>query len=494
MSNFNRASKRNEIFASNNKIVEIALSLRIEKATQYMSMTDSNTGSMPRGCRIIEFPERADDRGSLSFAEGAHHIPFQIERVFWIYGVPDGKTRGGHSHSESAEVVIPVTGAFTMMVDDGNTRISVRLDSPRKGILIPPGVWCDLRDFAPGTVCVVFASHPYNAAGYINDYSQYLTEQLTVVRYDPTHRQEWDDFARASKNGTFLLQRDYMDYHSDRFQDCSLMFYRHGKLLAMLPANFREQEGTVQSHGGLTYGGLIVGPGMIAVDALEVFSCAIDWMKRTLGAHRWIYKPIPYIYSKLPAEEDLYALFRSGGKLHERGVSSVIDLQNRQPMRQSRKSGCIKAQKAGMTVETGNMEDDLKRFWNILDGILMEKHGKHPVHSVAELRLLAGRFPQNIVLHTVRDSQGEIQAGALIYDTGQVVHTQYLASSDIGKANGALDMLLHKLITREYADRKYFDFGVSTENGGSYLNEGLIFQKEGFGARSVVYDTYEMLF
>ncbi len=123
-------------------------------------MSDNNAIQLPRGCRIIEFPESADDRGALSFAEGAHQIPFQIERVFWIYGVPQGKTRGGHSHSESAEVVVPVNGAFSMLVDDGTHKAEVRMDSPRKGILIPPGVWCDLRDFAPGTVCVVFASPP----------------------------------------------------------------------------------------------------------------------------------------------------------------------------------------------------------------------------------------------------------------------------------------------------------------------------------------------
>lgn len=456
-------------------------------------MTQEMTENLPRGCRIIELPGATDDRGSLSFAEGAHHIPFQIERVFWIYGVPEGKTRGDHSHNESAEVVIPVHGGFSMMISDGNLTRTVRMEKPNQGILIPPGVWCTLKDFAPDTVCVVFASHPYNASGYINDYSEYLSEQLAVVRYDESRKDEWNAFVRTSKNGTFLLDRNYMDYHSDRFTDCSLMFYRHDRLLAMLPANWCAQEGTVQSHGGLTYGGLVVSDSMIAVDALEVFSCAIDWMKRILGAHRWLYKPIPYIYSKLPAEEDLYALFRSGGVLRQRGVSSVIDLNNRISMRQSRKSGCVKAHKAGLKVSEGNMKEDLQDFWGILNGILQDKHGKSPVHSVAELQLLYSRFPDNIRLHVVRDGD-DVVAGALVYDMGQVVHTQYLASSDFGKKNGALDMLLHELISVTYADRTYFDFGISTENGGSYLNEGLIFQKEGFGARSVVYDTYEMLF
>lgn len=456
-------------------------------------MTPDSMQQLPRGCRIIEFPERTDERGSLSFAESMHHIPFQVERAFWVYGVPEGRTRGGHSHSETAEVVIPVTGSFNMMVDDGTRKATVLMDSPTKGILIPPGVWCELRDFSPGTVCVVFASHPYNASGYIHDYSQYLNEQLSVIRYDSSRRDEWNAFLKTSKNGTFLLDRGYMDYHSDRFTDSSLMFYKHGRLLAMLPANWCKDEGTVQSHGGLTYGGLIVQDSMIAVDALEVFSCAIDWMKHTLGAHRWLYKPIPYIYSRQPAEEDLYALFRSGGVLKQRGVSSVIDLKKPLPMRQSRKSGCVKALKTGLRSDAGNMQEDLQAFWDILAGILQEKHGRKPVHSVDELRLLHSRFPDSIRLHVVRDGD-RVVAGALVYDMGQVVHTQYLASSDYGKKNGALDMLLHELITVTYADRKYFDFGISTENGGSYLNEGLIFQKEGFGARSVVYDTYEMTF
>ena len=179
----------------------------------------------------------------------------------------------------------------------------------------------------------------------------------------------------------------------------------------------------MQSHGGLTYGGLIVSPSMVAINVLEVFSCAIDWMKRELGAHRWFYKPIPYIYSSIPAEEDLYALFRSGAVLKERGISSVIDCSNRLPMRQSRKSGCVKATKSGLRIEQGNMTSHLEAFWNILAGILNEKHGKNPVHTVSELQLLHSRFPENIKLFVALKEES-VEAGALIYDTGKVVHTQ----------------------------------------------------------------------
>ncbi len=141
----------------------------------------------------------------------------------------------------------------------------------------------------------------------------------------------------------------------------------------------------------------------------------------------------------------------------------------------------------------GDNAAELQAFWDILAGILMDKHKKKPVHTVRELQLLQSRFPDKIKLHVVRDGS-EVVAGIMVYDMGHVVHAQYIASSEKGKKSGALDLLIHNLITEVYADRTYFDFGVSTENGGGYLNEGLIFQKEGFGARSVVYDTYEMLF
>lgn len=457
-------------------------------------MAESDNITMPRGCRIIDLPESVDERGSLSFAEGQQHIPFQIERVFWIYGVPEGKTRGDHSHNESAEVVIPVNGSFSMFVSDGERELTVLMDSPHKGILIPPGVWCELRDFAPGTVCVVLASHPYNSEGYTNDFTQYKSELVTATRYDASMKEEWNSFVKTSKNGTFLIDRNFMDYHSDRFTDCSLMFHKKGELIAMLPANWLESEGTVQSHGGLTYGGLILSPHITAVEALEVFSCAIDWMKTSLGAHRWIYKPIPYIYCKLPAEEDLYALFRSGGRIQARAVSSVIDSTSRLPMRKLRRRGQAKALKLSLEVIETDADAHWTAFWQILSDVLMKRHGKLPVHTLDEIRLLKGRFPQQIRLFTVLDASKEVVAGTLVFDTGQVAHAQYIAASESGKKDGALDLLFSYLIEEEFAERPFFDFGISTEQGGSHLNEGLIFQKEGFGARSVVYDTYEMTF
>ncbi|MDY5631838.1 MAG: FdtA/QdtA family cupin domain-containing protein [Bacteroidaceae bacterium] len=133
--------------------------------------------NLPGGSRLIDIPIVSDSRGSLCFATNASEIPFPIQRVFWIYDVPTGEQRGGHSHRTCAEVVVAVKGRFTMTVDDGCSRCSVVLDSPSKGILIPAGLWCELSDFAPGTVVLVMASQAYDATGYINDYTLYKKER-----------------------------------------------------------------------------------------------------------------------------------------------------------------------------------------------------------------------------------------------------------------------------------------------------------------------------
>ncbi|MBQ0021510.1 MAG: FdtA/QdtA family cupin domain-containing protein [Bacteroidales bacterium] len=129
---------------------------------------------MPKGVRLIEIPDVTDQRGSLCFMEGDNHIPFRIERVFFLYNIPEGAQRGDHSHSTCAEVVFAVHGAFTMKVDDGERSISIRIDRPNVGILIPAGIWCQLLNFEQDTVCAVVASERFDATGYTYSYDEYI--------------------------------------------------------------------------------------------------------------------------------------------------------------------------------------------------------------------------------------------------------------------------------------------------------------------------------
>lgn len=130
--------------------------------------------NLPFMYKFVEIPKVVDERGCLCFTENKH-LPFEIKRVFWIYGVAEGKTRGGHAHKTCAEIVFPVKGSFEMFVDDGHESNIYLMDSPCKGIYIAPNVWCHLRNFSHDAVCVVLASQEYDAEGYINDYDTFKT-------------------------------------------------------------------------------------------------------------------------------------------------------------------------------------------------------------------------------------------------------------------------------------------------------------------------------
>lgn len=119
--------------------------------------------------RMVDVPCVIDERGALCFVESASFV-FDVKRVFWIYGVKEGQTRGSHAHMSCAEVVFPVSGSFDIEVDDGKVAETIHMDCPNRGILIPPKVWCNLKNFSKDAVCVVLASHEYDASGYIHDY------------------------------------------------------------------------------------------------------------------------------------------------------------------------------------------------------------------------------------------------------------------------------------------------------------------------------------
>lgn len=315
---------------------------------------------------------------------------------------------------------------------------------------------------------------------------------LKVSRYTTADATEWNAFVSKAKNATFLLKRGYMDYHSDRFTDCSLMVYTKKdngmmpSLVALLPATIHGDE--LRSHGGLTYGGLIMGNDMTAELCIDVLTAINDFLRNECGVKRIVYKPTPWIYHSMPAEEDLYAIFRvCNAHIAARDISSTIRLDNRPRFSKLRHRCVNKARRSGIAVaET----DDIPSFWNILDDNLEAKYGVRPVHTIDELRLLQSRFPENIRLFMAYEGNTPL-GGTLVFECGETVHTQYISASKRGKEMGALDLVFDYLINERYADRHYFDFGKSTEQLGRYLNCNLIHQKEGFGGRGVCYDTYE---
>ena len=308
---------------------------------------------------------------------------------------------------------------------------------------------------------------------------------MKVRRYTPADRCRWNDFLKNSKNGHFFFDRDFLSYHEGRFEDFSLLFFdEKERLIALLPANIEGDR--LYSHQGLTYGGLIVNDNMKMATMLQIFERLGSYLQEQ-GIARLLYKAVPHFHHIRPAEEDRYALWRVGATLTQREAGAVIDLSRPLKYSNGRKWSLKKAATQAFRIEESS---DFGRFWELLHQILKQQHGAAPVHSLDEIRLLRERFPGHIRLFHLLE-EDRLLAGAVCFDNPTVRHLQYVANSNEGRKRGALDLLIDPLIRESIGKRRYFDFGTSNREGGRVLNEGLIDQKERFGARVVVNDRYE---
>jgi len=310
-------------------------------------------------------------------------------------------------------------------------------------------------------------------------------QTINLTQYSPEYKTQWDNFVSTSKNGVFLLYRDYMEYHSDRFRDHSLLFFKNGKLIGLMPANINND--ILNSHEGLTFGGVISDNEMKTSIMIEIFDKIVNHCKEE-GFTELLYKTIPYIYHQIPAEEDLYALFRHNARLIGRNIISSIQMPLNVTYTKERKRTIKKAKSNNIVVK---QSFDFKAFMKIEEEVLLERHGVRPVHRVSEIIRLAERFPDNIKLFA-SFKEDSMLAGSIVFESNNVAHAQYAADSNEGWALGALDLVFDYLITEYYKNKKFFDFGSSNENLGQVLNCGLLRHKEGFGARAVMQDFYRL--
>ncbi|MFD2826625.1 GNAT family N-acetyltransferase [Leeuwenhoekiella polynyae] len=318
--------------------------------------------------------------------------------------------------------------------------------------------------------------------------------KLTVKTYTPNYKSRWDRFVaslngtyKGSKNTSFLFQRDFMEYHKDRFKDYSLLVFKGERVVAVLPAN--KVEDTIYSHQGLTYGGLILEAEIRLKEALEIFEAVLSFLSQSEIKNLEI-KVLPQFYQELPGDELDYLLFLIKAKLVKVETAAVIEYRNRIPLNSSRKSAANQAQKAGLQIV---QTIDFEPFWKqVLEPNLHARHSAKPTHSLEEITLLAKRFKYNIKQFNVVDDLGSLLAGATIFETQTVAHVQYISANPQGRKQGALDLLFQYLIEKKYTDKWYFDFGTSNEQAGLKLNNGLQFWKETFGARTRVQRTFSV--
>lgn len=314
-----------------------------------------------------------------------------------------------------------------------------------------------------------------------------LTAEYRFAPYTPTAAPLWDAFVDAGRNATFLHRRAYMDYHADRFRDCSLLAYRRDRLCALLPATLLAN-GVFSSHAGLTYGGWLLPPAHFdGAMLLEMMTAWVQWCRRA-GITSIDYKPIPDIYARVPSQEDRYALWRLGFTQSSVNLSSAIDLRGEWKFDMSKRQQLRRALRSAPQIQE---TEDFAPFWALLCTCLEQRHQAAPVHSLAEISRLHAAFPRNIRLFTL-SLDDEIQAGVCIYDTGLVAHSQYAATTLRARRDGFLTLLYHHLLTEVFPSRRYFDFGTSNEEGGRVLNDGLLSQKYALGGTGVIYPRYTL--
>ncbi|MEZ2311134.1 GNAT family N-acetyltransferase [Paraburkholderia sp. RCC_158] len=310
--------------------------------------------------------------------------------------------------------------------------------------------------------------------------------------FSPDDAMCWDDFCDRSPAATFLHSRQFLSYHGDKFLDQSIVLEDGGSWLGVVPAARHPTEHhIVLSHPGITYGGVLHNGRLYGSGMLLAFEAAAA-LWRTVGLKRLQYKPVPHIYQSAPAQDDLYALFRKGAVRYRCDLSSCIDLRHRLPVAKRRLRAQKKAEQADVSVTAGH--EHLNAVWRVLEENLLRKHGTKPVHTVDDMRALVARFPDKI--HVIAATiAGKVESGIVIFLSNAVAHAQYIASSEQGYKVNALDLIFEVAIERyRSAGKRYFDFGVSTEDQGYKLNDGLNRFKNEFGAGGVAYEFYEWNF
>lgn len=267
-----------------------------------------------------------------------------------------------------------------------------------------------------------------------------------------------------------------MDYHSDRFTDASCMVFDEETLVAVFPANKKEQ--TVYSHQGLTYGGVILNERKNVKKLIEYFHSVFAFYANA-GATDVVYKPVPNYLSKTVNDLEHFVLNMVKAEVTKVDTAFVIDYRNEIKFQERRRRSVKKGEKAATEIKTDN---DFAAYWNsILIPNLRDKFGTAPVHSLEEIQLLHSRFPEHIKQANAYINN-EIVAGVTLFEFNNCMHCQYISSNDFGRDSGAIDLLFNNLIHLYQPTKTYFGLGTANNNGND-INIGLCEWKEGWGAK-----------
>jgi len=311
--------------------------------------------------------------------------------------------------------------------------------------------------------------------------------KFTVKKYDQNDYKIWNDFIAQAKNATFLFHRDFMEYHKERFEDFSLLVYQDEKLISILPAN--KVANTIYSHQGLTYGGL-VSIAKVKGEKVEAVLDAILYFLKENSFETFYYKPIPNFYFPEGNNEIDFFLFKRGAVLDRKEMNLAVNLELPLQISKSKLKHFRRIEDLDLDIME---EEDFNPFWEkILEPRLLEKFNVKPVHTKEEISLLKQNFPENIRQYSVYQND-EIIAGITIFETENVVKSQYGATSKKGEEVRALDFLFINLIEKYKRKGKgFFDMGIVNEENESGYHSGLLKQKEELGCTVYNQDFYKI--
>jgi hypothetical protein len=312
-----------------------------------------------------------------------------------------------------------------------------------------------------------------------------MKARLRVDTYTEDKKHLWDAFVSASNHDSFLFLRDFMEYHADRFKDASLMVFKNDQLMALLPLHY--SDGIAISHNGLTYGGFIFKSDAKFGLIKDILTTTLAFLNDN-GIPILKLKMLPRIYQHQNEDALDYLMYLLNANTYRSELLAVVHPKDRNYAR-DRMAGYKRGVKNGLIVKE---VQDLKPFWEkLLVPNLKAKHGVLPVHNAEEISKLKQQFPQSIRQFNVYLND-ELVAGTTIFETTNVAHSQYIAGNPQKNELGSLDFLHIHLLEEVFSKKPYFDFGISSINDGRLLNEGLLYWKQGFGAKGYLQNFYEI--
>ncbi len=324
---------------------------------------------------------------------------------------------------------------------------------------------------------------------------------ITAVPYTGAFEQKWDAFVRTARNGTIFHTRRFLSYHPEgRFHDASVILMDGEKILGLLPAAMRDEAGKkmLVAHPGASYGGLVLSSDASVEETGAMLDAVLGYAKQEKYAGVSMLRLPPASLQAEYSEDQLYWMFHRGFLMTRCEMDGAIDVSDlaEKNILESLTGKCRnmvrQAERAGVTVKLSN---DFATFWPILEGVLTGRHGTKPTHTLAEIQKLHALLPEGFRLLAAYEGTKMVGGIVLVTIYDRALYTLYMAQEYTSQQHHPMHLLLAEAIRLAISEkRQVLHLGVSTEDGGKKINEGLFFFKESFGCRPVRRESWEIIF